>query len=67
MSLLTPSSCVLFWDLRPTKTVGGAPHKEKEEKPQPLGVPATFKHLDLTWKPHLRVGLLHPVPLLKLS
>jgi len=46
---------VLFWDLRPSKTQVGTTHKEKEDKPQPLGVPATFKHLDLTWKPLLRV------------
>ncbi|KAK2179552.1 hypothetical protein NP493_483g01017 [Ridgeia piscesae] len=50
-------NCVLFWDLRPSKTQVGTTHKEKEDKPQPLGVPATFKHLDLTWKPLLRVFL----------
>ncbi|CAH1773609.1 unnamed protein product [Owenia fusiformis] len=42
---------VLVWDTRPPKG-----HQVQDEK-GPMGVPNTFKHLDLVWKPHLRVFL----------
>ncbi|XP_051517378.1 dynein axonemal intermediate chain 3 [Myxocyprinus asiaticus] len=59
-----PDCCVMFWDLR-------APHvtsqsltetrnqRKTEERPleNPHGVPNTFKHLNLTWKPFIRVSL----------
>ncbi|XP_041359893.1 dynein intermediate chain 3, axonemal-like isoform X2 [Gigantopelta aegis] len=46
---------VLFWDTRSQK-----PHMAKEEHAgvkHPSGIPNTFKHLDLTWKPQLKVYL----------
>ncbi|CAL1545233.1 unnamed protein product [Lymnaea stagnalis] len=44
---------VLFWDVKPSKI-----HQIHDDKSkQPMGVPDTFKHLDLTWKPLLRVTL----------
>lgn len=50
---------VLFWDTRPPKGPGqlnfGAKN-EKNDKTQ-MGVPSTFKHLDLSWKPMLKVHL----------
>lgn len=36
--------------------------KKKQELDNPLGVPTTFKHLDLTWKPILRVQLFKAEP-----
>lgn len=49
---------VLFWDTRPPKGPGqlnfGAKN-EKNDKTQ-MGVPSTFKHLDLSWKPMLKVS-----------
>lgn len=49
---------VLFWDTRPPKGPGqlnfGAKN-EKNDKTQ-IGVPSTFKHLDLSWKPMLKVS-----------
>lgn len=47
-------NCVLFWDTKPPKI--HTLHDDKGPK-QPMGVPDTFKYLDLTWKPHLRVHL----------
>ncbi|BFY99788.1 hypothetical protein BsWGS_02828 [Bradybaena similaris] len=42
---------VLFWDIRAPKL-----HQIQEEKEvSSLGVPETFKYLDLTWKPLLKV------------
>ena len=55
------SSCVLFWDTRPPKGPSQHGSKEKAGGPKnPMGVPDTFKHLDLTWKPMLRVGAVLP-------
>uniref|UniRef100_A0A8C1C130 Dynein axonemal intermediate chain 3 n=1 Tax=Cyprinus carpio carpio TaxID=630221 RepID=A0A8C1C130_CYPCA len=53
-------SCVLFWDLRPPRVVSQSltdVKQKSEEKPleNPHGVPNTFKHLNLTWKPFIRV------------
>ena len=53
-------SCVLFWDTRPPKGPQQQQgSKEKTGPKNPMGVPDTFKHLDLTWKPMLKVGFLH--------
>ncbi|KAK2157176.1 hypothetical protein LSH36_196g03010 [Paralvinella palmiformis] len=52
---------VLFWDTRPPKTYGGH-EKQKDLMKNPMGVPDTFKHLDLTWKPMLKVNLYKSEP-----
>ncbi|XP_067892433.1 dynein axonemal intermediate chain 3 isoform X2 [Heterodontus francisci] len=51
---------ILFWDIRrPKSTTQTMQEKRKMEKelPNPEGVPDTFKHLDLYWKPMHRVTL----------
>uniref|UniRef100_A0A673GY45 WD repeat domain 63 n=1 Tax=Sinocyclocheilus rhinocerous TaxID=307959 RepID=A0A673GY45_9TELE len=55
-----PDCCVLFWDLRPPRVVSQSltdVKQKSEEKPleNPHGIPNTFKHLNLTWKPFIRV------------
>uniref|UniRef100_A0A4W4E163 WD repeat domain 63 n=1 Tax=Electrophorus electricus TaxID=8005 RepID=A0A4W4E163_ELEEL len=55
-----PDCCVMFWDLRAPRTVVNAltdtkPKPEEKTVENPYGVPSTFKHLDLTWKPLFRV------------
>ncbi|XP_056305532.1 dynein axonemal intermediate chain 3 [Danio aesculapii] len=57
-----PDCCVLFWDLRAPRVMVHSltDIKQKhEEKPleNPHGVPNTFTHLNLTWKPFIRVSL----------
>ncbi|XP_059384540.1 dynein axonemal intermediate chain 3 isoform X2 [Carassius carassius] len=57
-----PDCCVLFWDLRPPRAVSQSltdVKQKSQEKPleNPHGVPNTFKHLNLTWKPFIRVSL----------
>ncbi|XP_033738311.1 WD repeat-containing protein 63-like isoform X3 [Pecten maximus] len=51
--------CVLVWDTRPVKGPGQLiTTKETDKGPKnPIGVPNTFKHLDLSWKPILKVAL----------
>jgi hypothetical protein len=49
-------STVFFWDTRPPKTAAHL-DKKKDEPANPMGVPNTFKHLDLTWKPHLKASI----------
>ncbi|XP_074640912.1 dynein axonemal intermediate chain 3-like [Tubulanus polymorphus] len=49
---------VLFWDIKPPKS-GNVPESKMKT---PMGVPTTFKHLDLTWKPVLKVTLLKSEP-----
>ena len=44
-------STVLVWDTRPSKSA--APSQAVGHNP--VGILPTFKHLDLTWKPVLRV------------
>lgn len=44
-------STVLVWDTRPSKSAAPA-HATGQN---PAGTLPTFKHLDLTWKPVLRV------------
>jgi hypothetical protein len=52
--LVAACSCVLFWDVRPPK---GLQVKEDEKGVKnPMGIPNTFKHLDLTWKPMLKAS-----------
>ncbi|CAF3614114.1 unnamed protein product [Adineta steineri] len=53
-------SQVLLWETRPPR--GGAKPLSKKEREiiNPMGVPLTFKHLDLTWKPFLRLNLQSP-------
>ncbi|XP_016112397.1 dynein axonemal intermediate chain 3 [Sinocyclocheilus grahami] len=57
-----PDCCVLFWDLRPPRVVSQSltdVKQKSEEKPleNPHGIPNTFKHLNLAWKPFIRVSL----------
>ncbi|XP_036448271.1 dynein intermediate chain 3, axonemal isoform X2 [Colossoma macropomum] len=57
-----PDSCLMFWDLRTPRVVAQSltDRKQKTEEKvleNPHGVPNTFKHLDLTWKPLIRVTL----------
>lgn len=57
-----PDCCVLFWDIRAPRVVSQSltdMKKKSEEKllENPHGVPNTFKHLNLTWKPFIRVSL----------
>ena len=46
---------VLVWDTRPSKSA--APTQTAAGHNHPVGILPTFKHLDLTWKPVLRVIL----------
>ena len=58
-------SSVLFWDTRPPKAAQSLltqNEKKKDAIINPLGVPTTFKHLDLVWKPHLKVTLYKSEP-----
>uniref|UniRef100_A0A8C8GWV6 WD repeat domain 63 n=1 Tax=Oncorhynchus tshawytscha TaxID=74940 RepID=A0A8C8GWV6_ONCTS len=57
-----PDCCVMFWDIRAPRvlqTMADQRKQKVEEKPleNPHGVPNTFKHLDLTWKPLIRLQL----------
>ena len=51
MCLCFDFSTVLVWDTRPSKSAAPA-HAAGQN---PAGTLPTFKHLDLTWKPVLRV------------
>ncbi|XP_053096688.1 dynein axonemal intermediate chain 3 [Pangasianodon hypophthalmus] len=58
----SPDGCVMFWDLRaPYVAAPSLTHKkhkaEGKHLENPHGVPNTFKHLDLSWKPLFRVTL----------
>jgi hypothetical protein len=44
-------SSIVVWDIRPPKSQ----KPPADEKKNLTGIPTTFKHLDLTWKPHLKV------------
>ncbi|KAM7011894.1 dynein axonemal intermediate chain 3 [Tautogolabrus adspersus] len=48
----SPDCSIMFWDVRSTKL---SSHSASGKKP--FGVPETFKHLDRTWKPLLRISL----------
>ena len=49
-------SQLILWETRPPR--GGVKPLSKKEREilNPMGVPLTFKHLDLIWKPLLRVN-----------
>ncbi len=56
MFILFGFSQVLLWETRSPR--GGVKPLSKKEREiiNPMGVPLTFKHLDLIWKPLLRVN-----------
>ncbi|CAK8676252.1 unnamed protein product [Clavelina lepadiformis] len=48
---------VMVWDIRPPKPTQAAPREQVDKNiPTPFGVSQTFKHLDLTWKPLLKLS-----------
>uniref|UniRef100_A0A8C4W6M9 Dynein axonemal intermediate chain 3 n=1 Tax=Gopherus evgoodei TaxID=1825980 RepID=A0A8C4W6M9_9SAUR len=54
----SPDCSILFWDLRaPKTTIQNSTEKAKDEKTieAPPDVPTTFKHLDLSWRPLIKV------------
>ncbi|KAF5901430.1 WD repeat-containing protein 63 isoform X1, partial [Clarias magur] len=58
----SPDGCVMFWDLRaPHATAASLTDKKHKAEVKtlenPQGVPDTFKHLDLIWKPLFKVTL----------
>ncbi|XP_040263855.1 dynein intermediate chain 3, axonemal [Bufo bufo] len=56
----SPDCSVMFWDIRSNKLNTQAPaSKKQEENPReaPFGVPDTFKHLDLVWRPFLKTSI----------
>uniref|UniRef100_A0A8B9EPU3 WD repeat domain 63 n=1 Tax=Anser cygnoides TaxID=8845 RepID=A0A8B9EPU3_ANSCY len=54
----SPDCLILFWDIRVTKLPGKLSfEKEKNIFDMPPGVPDTFKHLALSWKPLIKVLL----------
>uniref|UniRef100_A0A8C9SUU9 Dynein axonemal intermediate chain 3 n=1 Tax=Scleropages formosus TaxID=113540 RepID=A0A8C9SUU9_SCLFO len=55
-----PDCCVMFWDIRAPRPAAHsqAERKQKMEEKQlenPRGIPNTFKYLDLSWKPLIKV------------
>ncbi|XP_020844390.1 dynein axonemal intermediate chain 3 isoform X2 [Phascolarctos cinereus] len=49
---------IYFWDIRPTRPPPIPTDKKKEETVEvPHDVPSTFLHLDLSWRPHIRITL----------
>ncbi|CAM9893003.1 unnamed protein product [Lampetra planeri] len=63
LQLLTSATdcSILMWDVRPGRAAPPGPgDKKRSEHRQiddPSGVPTTFKHLNLTWRPLLKVTL----------
>ncbi|XP_053098765.1 dynein axonemal intermediate chain 3 isoform X2 [Hemicordylus capensis] len=56
----SPDCTIYFWDLRSQKpAIQASSEKKKEEKiiGVPPDVPTTFKHLDLSWRPLIKVNL----------
>ncbi|XP_035189583.1 WD repeat-containing protein 63 isoform X2 [Oxyura jamaicensis] len=56
----SPDGLILFWDIRVTKLPGKHSFekaKEKNTSDMPPGVPDTFKHLALSWKPLIKINL----------
>ncbi|CAF3107715.1 unnamed protein product [Rotaria socialis] len=51
---------VLFWETRVPRAGVKPLSKKEREINHPMGVPLTFKHLDLIWKPYLRVTMQSP-------
>lgn len=67
-NLLLYFSCVLVWDTRPPKGPQQPTTKKESEGPKnPMGVPDTFKHLDLSWKPMLKVNISYKTKIMGLS
>ncbi|XP_043861259.1 dynein axonemal intermediate chain 3 [Dromiciops gliroides] len=49
---------IYFWDIRPTRPPPTPVDKKKEETVEvPHDVPPTFLHLDLTWRPLIKITL----------
>jgi len=48
-----PDGSVMFWDTRPNKSAPAGSHEVEDHS----GIPTTFKHLDLTWKPVLKASV----------
>jgi WD40 repeat protein len=46
------------WDIRAPKST----NKQQSDEKNLSGIPTTFKHLDLTWKPHLKITLTRMEP-----
>ncbi|XP_072505013.1 dynein axonemal intermediate chain 3 isoform X2 [Notamacropus eugenii] len=47
-----------FWDIRPTRPPPAPTDKKKEETIEvPHDIPSTFLHLDLSWRPHIKITL----------
>ncbi|XP_073501351.1 dynein axonemal intermediate chain 3-like [Phyllobates terribilis] len=60
LATCSPDCSVMFWDIRSHKTHLQTPTSRKQEENQhsaPLGVPDTFKHLDLIWRPLLKSSI----------
>ncbi|KAM9283510.1 dynein axonemal intermediate chain 3 isoform 2-T4 [Morus bassanus] len=56
----SPDCSILFWDIPATKLPeqpSSEKVKEEEISSMPPDVPATFKHLDLCWKPLIKINL----------
>uniref|UniRef100_A0A8C5Q007 Dynein axonemal intermediate chain 3 n=2 Tax=Leptobrachium leishanense TaxID=445787 RepID=A0A8C5Q007_9ANUR len=54
----SPDCSVLFWDLRSHRPHGQTDKKmEQSQLGNPQGVPDTFRHLDLVWKPLVKVTM----------
>ncbi|KAK0131724.1 WD repeat-containing protein 63 [Merluccius polli] len=53
-----PNCSVMFWDIRSQKTgAQSASDKKQKVEDNPYSVPDTFSHLNLTWKPLVKVTL----------
>ncbi|XP_069594088.1 dynein axonemal intermediate chain 3 [Ranitomeya imitator] len=60
LATCSPDCSVMFWDIRSHKSHLQTPTSRKQEENQhaaPLGVPDTFKHLDLVWRPLLKTSI----------
>ncbi|XP_073449718.1 dynein axonemal intermediate chain 3 [Aquarana catesbeiana] len=56
----SPDCSVMFWDIRSHKPQAQTMAEKKTDMKQlelPLGVPDTFKHIDLIWKPLVKTSI----------
>ncbi|KAM9324679.1 dynein axonemal intermediate chain 3 [Gastrophryne carolinensis] len=57
----SPDCSVLFWDIRSHKpqaqTMADKKQADMKQLALPLGVPDTFKHIDLIWRPLLKTSI----------
>ncbi|XP_075038119.1 dynein axonemal intermediate chain 3 [Mixophyes fleayi] len=57
----SPDCSVMFWDIRSHKmnihTATNRKLAEENKREAPLGVPDTFQHLDLTWRPLIKTSV----------